>query len=72
LKHHLLTGGHGTPLAVSLAGSSRNDVIQLIPLLDRVPPVRGRVGRPHRQPDCLYADPGYDHDMYRVSRLLSL
>ena len=34
-------------------------------LLDKVPPVRGRVGRPRRRPDCLYADRGYDHDEYR-------
>ena len=28
-------------------------------------PVRGRVGRPRRRPDCLYADRGYDHDKYQ-------
>jgi transposase len=27
--------------------------------------VRGRVGRPRRRPDQLYADRGYDHDTYR-------
>jgi transposase len=64
-KHHVLTDGHGAPLAVSLTGGNRNDVTQLIPLLDTVPPVRGRVARPRRRPDCLYADRGYDHDKYR-------
>jgi transposase len=34
-------------------------------LLDRVPPVRGRIGRPRRRPDTLLADRGYDHDKYR-------
>ena len=61
----LWTDNHGTPLAVSLTGGNRNDVTPLIPLLDKVPPVRGRVGRPRRRPDCLYADRGYDHDKYR-------
>jgi transposase len=40
-------------------------VTQLLALLDRVPPVRGRVGRPRRLPHCLLTDRGYDHDKYR-------
>ncbi|WP_406436712.1 IS5 family transposase [Streptomyces sp. NBC_01613] len=64
-KHHLITDGHGTPLAVILTSGNRNDVTQLLPLLDAVPPVRGRVGRPRRKPDALFADRGYDHDIYR-------
>lgn len=64
-KHHLITDGHGTPLAVLLTGGNRNDVTQLLPLLDAIPPVRGRVGRPRRKPDSLFADRGYDHDRYR-------
>ncbi len=34
-------------------------------LIEAVPPVRGRRGRPRRRPDRLYADRGYDHDKYR-------
>nr|WP_257101635.1 IS5 family transposase [Streptomyces sp. alain-838] len=64
-KHHLITDGHGTPLAVLLTGGNRNDVTQLLPLLDAIPPVRGRVGHPRRKPDSLFADRGYDHDIYR-------
>ena len=45
-KHHLLVDATGIPLAWTLTGGNRNDITQLIPLLDRVPPVRGRVGRP--------------------------
>lgn len=56
---------HGTPLAVSVTGGNRNDVTELMPVLNAVPPVRGRVGRPRRRPDCLLADRGYDHDKYR-------
>ncbi|WP_236711885.1 IS5 family transposase, partial [Streptomyces azureus] len=39
-KHHLITDGRGTPLAVILTGGNRNDVTQLLPLLDAIPPVR--------------------------------
>lgn len=61
----MLTDGQGIPLAVSLTGGNRNDVTQLLPLLDKVPPVAGTVGRPRKRPDLLFADRGYDHDIYR-------
>jgi transposase len=64
-KHHLLVDSTGIPLAWSLTGGNRNDVIQLIPLVERVPPVRGRVGRPRRRRERVTADRGYDHDKYR-------
>jgi len=64
-KHHLLVDGGGLPLAWTLTGGNRNDVTQLLALLDGVPPVRGRVGRPRRRPERLLADRGYDHDKYR-------
>jgi transposase len=53
------------PLVVSLTGGNRNDVTQLLPLVDAFPTVRGRRGRPRKRPDDLYADRGYDHDKYR-------
>jgi transposase len=55
----------GTPPAVSPTGGNGDDVTQLIPLLDTVPPVRGPLGRPRRRPDSLHADRGYDHDKHR-------
>ncbi|MFC4035053.1 IS5 family transposase [Streptomyces polygonati] len=64
-KHHLITDGHGTPLAIILTGGNRNDVTQLLPLIDAVPAIRGRRGHPRRKPDSLFADRGYDHDIYR-------
>jgi transposase len=64
-KHHLLVDGSGLPLAFTVTGGNRNDVTQLIPLLDAVPAVAGAVGRPRRRPECLIADRGYDHDKYR-------
>jgi hypothetical protein len=59
-KHHLIVDGHGVPLAVTLTG-----VTQLMPLLDTLPPIRGRRGRPRRKPRELFADRGYDYDKYR-------
>jgi transposase len=53
------------PLAWSVTGGNRNDVTQLIPLIEAIPLVRGRVGRPRRRPDLIVADRGYDHDKYR-------
>ncbi|WP_329538556.1 IS5 family transposase (plasmid) [Streptomyces sp. NBC_01450] len=64
-KHHLITEAHGIPLAASLTGGNRNDVTQLMPLIEAIPPVRGRRGRPRRRPVRLYADRAYDHDKYR-------
>jgi transposase len=53
------------PLAVSLTGGNRNDVTQLIPLIDAIGPVPGKRGRPRQRPDALYGDRGYDHDKHR-------
>ncbi|MFE1943165.1 transposase [Streptomyces massasporeus] len=48
-----------------LSGGNRNDVTQLLPLLDKAPAVPGRVGRPRRRPEALLADRGYAHDRHR-------
>ena len=48
-KHHLLVEASGIPLAVSLTGGHRNDITQLIPLIDAVRPVGGRIGRPRKR-----------------------
>ena len=64
-KHHLLVDAPGSRSPGRVTGGNRNDVTQLIPLVDRVPPVRGKVGRPRRRPDRVTADRGYDHDKYR-------
>jgi hypothetical protein len=48
-----------------LTGGNRNDVIALTALVEAIPRVRGRRGRPRSRPASLYADRGYDHDKYR-------
>jgi transposase len=62
----VIAEAHGIPLAASLTGGHRNDVTQLMPLIEAIPPVRGRRGRPRQRPGRLYADRGYDHDKYRT------
>ncbi len=64
-KHHLIVDLHGTPLAVALTGGTRNDVTQLLPLVDGIGPIGGTRGRPRRRPNQVIADRGYDHDKYR-------
>jgi len=61
----VITEGGGIPLAVTLTGGNRHDVTQLLPLVESIPPVRGRRGRPRRRPDELYADRAYDSDKHR-------
>ncbi|WP_328778133.1 hypothetical protein OIE52_48920 [Streptomyces canus] len=55
-------------LAEITTGGNRNDVIRLIPLIrlgQAVPPIHGKRGQALRRPKCLYADRGYDHEVYR-------
>ncbi|GAA3017500.1 hypothetical protein GCM10017559_46730 [Streptosporangium longisporum] len=61
----MICDGNGIPLVVGLGGGNRNDILQLIPLIEAIPPVRGKVGRPRRKPSRLYADRAHDHDRYR-------
>lgn len=46
-------------------GGHRNDVTQLTPLIQAVPPIRGVAGRPRRRPRRRCADRGCDHDKCR-------
>ena len=43
----------------------RNDVTQLLPLIDGIGAITGKRGRPRQRPDRVIADRGYDHDSYR-------
>lgn len=65
-KHHIVTDANGIPLAATLTGANRHDVTQLIPLVDAIPTVKGRPGRPRRRPSLLYADRAYDSHSHRM------
>nr|WP_199236079.1 IS5 family transposase [Micromonospora sp. S4605] len=64
-KHHVITDAGGIPLAATLTGGNRHDVTQLLPLVDKVPRIKGIRGRPRQRPGRIYADRGYDFDIYR-------
>ena len=64
-KHHLITDANGVPLACLLTGANRHDMTQLLPLVEAIPPVRGKRGRPRRRPKTLIADRGYDSQPHR-------
>lgn len=51
---------NGKPLAEILSGANASDVMQLLPLLDAIPPIRGLRGHPLQRPRIVYADRGYD------------
>ena len=61
----MITEGGGIPLATSLTAGNTNDITQLLPLVEAIPPVRGRRGRPRQRPDALYADRAYDSTKHR-------
>jgi transposase len=52
-------------LNVILTGANRHDSTQLMPLLEGLPPIAGRRGRPLRKPQRVQADRGYDCEAYR-------
>lgn len=64
-KHHVITDANGIPLAATLTGANRHDVTQLLPLLDKIPPVQGKRGRPRRRPKHVQGDRAYDSEPHR-------
>lgn len=55
----MLVDGKGTPLALRLTGANRNESLEAMNLVDDIPPIRGRRGRPRRKPKALYGDRQY-------------
>jgi transposase len=53
----VICDGNGVPLAVTLTAGNRNDITELLALVDRVPPT-GRYGK--FRPKTLLADRAYD------------
>jgi transposase len=50
-KHHVIVDGRGIPLAAATTAANVNEVAQLRRLVEAIPPVRGRRGRPRRRPE---------------------
>jgi transposase len=53
-------------LATILTGANRHDVTQLKPLVEAIPAVRGKAGRPRRRPERVQGDRGYDSEPHRM------
>ena len=64
-KHHLICCGQGNPLAIALSAGNVNDVTQTLPLVDAIPPVRGKRGRPRQRPKRLLGDRAYHSKKHR-------
>jgi transposase len=61
----VITEAQGIPLATRLTGANTNDVTQLRALVEAIPAVRGRRGRPRQRPKQVYGDRGYDSEPLR-------
>jgi transposase len=54
-------------LVVQLTQANSHDVKELLPMVDAIPPLCGRRGRPRRRPQRLLADRAYDSKSHRAS-----
>lgn len=52
-------------MVVILTEANRNDITQLLPLVDAVPPVAGKPGRPRKRFEKVQGDRGYDSQPHR-------
>lgn len=53
------------PLASKLTGANRHDVTQLLPLVEAIPPIRGKTGSPLRKPQSVMGDRAYHSQPHR-------
>lgn len=53
------------PLATQLTGANRADVTQLLPLVEAIPPIRGKPGAPLRKPKVVLGDRAYQSEQRR-------
>jgi transposase len=54
-------------LAATVTAANRHDVTQLLPLVDAIPPVSGKRGRPRRRPRCVQGDRAYHSKAHCVA-----
>ena len=64
-KRHLIVDRNGVPLVFCVTGANRHDSVVLEELVDALPPIAGKPGRPRRWPGKLHADKAYDIDRCR-------
>jgi transposase len=61
----MVTDANGIPLAVRLTGANRHDITELMHLVNSIPAITGKVGRPLKRPDSILGDRGYDSEPHR-------
>ncbi len=61
----MITDGGGIPLVCSVTAANRNDISEMAPLVNALPEVAGKPGRPRRKPDALQGDLAYDSEPHR-------
>ena len=61
----MICDANGVPLAARLTAANVNDITQLPLLVEAIPPLRGKRGRPRRRPGAVQGDRGYDSQAHR-------
>lgn len=61
----MICDANGVPLAARLTAANVSDITQLQPLVEAIPPLRGKRGRPRRRPKAVQADRAYDSQEHR-------
>lgn len=52
-------------MATAVTAANQHDVTQLLPLVDAIPPILGKQGRPRRRPERIQGDRAYDSEPHR-------
>jgi transposase len=65
-KRLVITDRNGIPLMFCVTGANRHDSVIFDDLVDALPSVPGRIGKPRHWPDKLHADKGYDYARCRA------
>ena len=61
----MITDANGIPLAALLTSANTNDITELKPLVEAIPSVRGKRGRPRCRPERVQGDRAYDSEPQR-------
>jgi transposase len=61
----VVVDANGIPLSATVTAANVPDVNALLEVVDAIPPVAGKVGRPKQRPDEVYGDRAYDSAEHR-------
>ena len=61
----MICDAQGVPLAVRLTAANVNEVTMLQKMVEAIPPLRGKRGRPRRRPAIVQGDRGYNSEEHR-------